>query len=56
MVLFLHFLHFLHFYDTSKKLGPLDKLKFSQVNIMKRSRRKFDSAFKAKDAIEALKE
>ena len=29
---------------------------FSQVKIMRKSRRKFDSAFKAKVAIEALKE
>jgi transposase len=29
---------------------------FNQVKVMKKSRRKFDSAFKAKVAVEALKE
>ena len=32
------------------------KFNFNQVKIMKRSRRKFDSSFKAQVAIEALKE
>lgn len=32
------------------------KFNFNQVKIMKRSRRKFDSSFKAQVAVEALKE